>query len=191
MMRLNGMNYFAVTKPYMRRNQFGANLGGPIPTDKTFFFVNYEGLRFDRQQEQLFTPPTAAMRAGDFSLDRFGNPMTTIIYDPVTQQPFPGNRIPADRIDPMALKLLEYVNAAQSAQWGLEQERRDTDQGRPGLGEGRPQAEPVEHGERPFLPRLHEGGRDLASPNFHLLHRQRGALVVDYQHACVRQRHGG
>jgi hypothetical protein len=107
---LNGMNYFAVTKPYMRRNQFGANVGGPIVRGETFFFVNYEGLRFDRQQEQLFTPPTPAMRAGDFSLDRFGNPMTTIIYDPLTQQPFPGNRIPADRMDPMALRLLEYAN---------------------------------------------------------------------------------
>ena len=84
------MNYFAVTKPYMRRNQ-SAPIWRADPDDKTFFFVNYEGLRFDRQQEQLFTPPTPAMRTGDFSRDRFGNPMTTIIYDPVTQQPFPGN----------------------------------------------------------------------------------------------------
>jgi hypothetical protein len=40
------------------------------------------------------------MRAGDFSVDRFGNPMTTIIYDPVTQQPFPGNKIPARSVRP-------------------------------------------------------------------------------------------
>ena len=189
---LNGMNYFAVTKPYMRRNQFGANLGGPILTDKTFFFVNYEGLRFDRQQEQLFTPPTPAMRAGDFSVDRFGNPMTTIIYDPVTQQPFPGNKIPADRFDPMAVKLLEqYVTLpnAPNGEW-----RRNVDiptRGDQVSVKARPQAEPVEHGERPLLPRLHEGRRGLATARLHLLHRQRGALVVVYRPARVRQRHGG
>ena len=30
--------------PPFRLNQFGANFGGPIATDKTFFFANYEGL---------------------------------------------------------------------------------------------------------------------------------------------------
>jgi hypothetical protein len=71
---LNGVNYFAVTKPYMLRNQFGANFGGPIKRDKTFFFINYERLHFDQQQILTFNPPTAAQRAGDFSAS------TTIIF---------------------------------------------------------------------------------------------------------------
>jgi hypothetical protein len=100
---LNGVNYFAVTKPYMLRNQFGANIGGPIRREKTFFFFNYERLLFDQQQILTFTPPTAAQRAGDFSAS------TTLIYDPQTGAPFPGNRIPSNRFDPLALELLQYV----------------------------------------------------------------------------------
>ncbi len=50
--------------PPFSLNQFGVNLGGPIVTGKTFFFVNYEGLR--QRQTQSFTRfvPSAAFRAG-------------------------------------------------------------------------------------------------------------------------------
>src|SRR5207249_9544037 len=43
---------------------------------------------------------TAAERQGDFS----SNPIT--IYDPDTGQPFPGNKIPQNRLSPAALSLL-------------------------------------------------------------------------------------
>ena len=46
--------------------------------------------------------PTAAMRAGDFSGANF------TIRDPLTGQPFPGNVIPANRIDPTAQRILDF-----------------------------------------------------------------------------------
>jgi hypothetical protein len=50
--------------PPFSLNQFGVNLGGPIIAQRTFFFVNYEGLR--QRQTQSFTRfvPSAAYRAG-------------------------------------------------------------------------------------------------------------------------------
>ncbi len=53
--------------PHLVQNQFGASLGGPIQKNKTFFFGNYEGLRFSNQVYQIETVPTAAERQGDFS----------------------------------------------------------------------------------------------------------------------------
>lgn len=87
----------ADTKQY----RYGASLGGPVKSGKTFFFANYEGSR-DKSITGggRATVPTAAMRAGDFSGNNF------IIRDPVTGQPFPGNVIPADRIDPAALRII-------------------------------------------------------------------------------------
>jgi hypothetical protein len=51
------------TKPF-RRNQFGVAVGGPIRHDRTFYFLNYEGLRETRTQTLLRTVPTALARQG-------------------------------------------------------------------------------------------------------------------------------
>src|SRR5262249_2600185 len=37
-------NFFDITKPAFRRNQYGGTFSGPIVKDKTFFFFSYEGL---------------------------------------------------------------------------------------------------------------------------------------------------
>ena len=42
---LDSANFFSITKPEFRFNDFGANIAGPIRKDKTFYFVNYEGSR--------------------------------------------------------------------------------------------------------------------------------------------------
>jgi len=65
--RLDARNFFDGQKPPFRRNQFGAAAGGPIQRDKTFFFVNYEGLRQALTNTSIATVPSAAARAGDLS----------------------------------------------------------------------------------------------------------------------------
>jgi len=64
---LDAKNYFDQRKPPFRRNQFGASLGGPIQPEKTFFFVNYEGLRQSLGVTRVDTVPSAAARAGNLS----------------------------------------------------------------------------------------------------------------------------
>ena len=62
---LDARNYFdPATIPPFRRNQFGADLGGPIRKDRTFFFGDYEGLRQDQSITQLAVVPTEAARNG-------------------------------------------------------------------------------------------------------------------------------
>lgn len=60
-------NFFDIQKPPFRRNQFGGSLGGPIQKGKTFFFVDYEGLRQSLGITQVDTVPSAAARAGNLS----------------------------------------------------------------------------------------------------------------------------
>ncbi len=118
----------------LRRNQFGFNVAGPVVIPhlvnnpkSTFFALSYEGVREDIFRASLHTIPTAAQRNGDFSqtVDQAGNilpiydPATTTpnpAYDPTNlspprnlqylRSPFPGNRIPPDRLAPTVQQAL-------------------------------------------------------------------------------------
>ncbi|PYR91413.1 MAG: hypothetical protein DMF84_17400 [Acidobacteria bacterium] len=117
--RFNANNYFNILagrdKPRYRFNTYGFNLGGPIPRlngqdKKTFFFYSLEAPLTERPGPlRRWTVPTALERAGDFSqtLDSAGR--LIVIRDPLTGQPFPGNRIPSSRINPNGLALLNLM----------------------------------------------------------------------------------
>jgi hypothetical protein len=61
---LDAPNFFDPgSAPLFQRNQFGVSSGGPIHTDKTFLFVNYEGFRQHLHQTSAAFVPDAASRA--------------------------------------------------------------------------------------------------------------------------------
>src|SRR6202161_3805762 len=64
---LDGRNAFDSSRQPYHQNQFGATLGGPIIEDRTFFFVDYEGLRIIQSLPQLSLVPTPQEISGDFS----------------------------------------------------------------------------------------------------------------------------
>jgi len=117
-------------KAPLRYNIFGGTLGGPLWLPKkvfgpagydghnrTFFFFGYEGAPRNEGVTRIFTVPTLLERHGDFSQTFNAQNQVIRIYDPATtrragnttvRDQFDGNRIPTNRIDPVALKLLEF-----------------------------------------------------------------------------------
>jgi hypothetical protein len=94
-------NYFATSVEPLKQNQFGGTLGGPIKKDRVMVFGYYEGLRNDSGITTSATVPTPGQRQGDFS--DLGVPLLNLAAGGV---PFPGNRIPAASINPIALNVL-------------------------------------------------------------------------------------
>jgi hypothetical protein len=86
---------------FLVQNNFGASLGGPVwRAGKTFFFVNYEGLRHVETMTRVDTVPTAAEMNGDFSQSGVN------IYDPNSTQPNPGYNpsLPASKSNPQYIR---------------------------------------------------------------------------------------
>jgi hypothetical protein len=102
---LEAKNYFAVSKTPHDRNQFGGTYGGPIVPNRLFVFAGYEGLRQTKGEVQFANLPNPVWLTGDLSS------VATPIVDPLTGQPFSGNRIPQSRITPFAALQLSAVPA--------------------------------------------------------------------------------
>jgi hypothetical protein len=104
-------NARGIDQAQLIRNEFGGSLGGPVPffNKRLFFFTSYEGIRDSIPLVKTRTIPDPALRTGNFS----SVPVT--VFDPLTGQPFPGNIIPRERLDPAALKFLELFPAPNNA----------------------------------------------------------------------------
>jgi hypothetical protein len=77
---LDARNFFNSNKLDFSRNQFGGSVGGPIIKNKTFFFVNYEGLRQSEGDTGVFTVPSPQARLGNLSTGQITIPATVAPY---------------------------------------------------------------------------------------------------------------
>ncbi len=122
---LNARNFFSPGNPKYNQNQFGGSVGGPIIKDKTFFFFDYQNTLIRQGLPAVAQVPTLLERTGNFTESFPGAPATPI-YDPATtainpvtgqatRLPFAGNIIPADRLNPVAVRLINLLPAPNVA----------------------------------------------------------------------------
>jgi outer membrane receptor protein involved in Fe transport len=127
----NANNFFnnrqGIARQRYRYNTTGWNLGGPVywprhfnaNKQKLFFFFSQEVLPNQSPNSlRNYTVPTALERQGNFSQSVNTKGQLITVKDPLSGQPFPGNIIPANRIDPNSSKLLSIFplpNATNTA----------------------------------------------------------------------------
>ncbi len=106
---------------------WGGSVGGPIKKDKTFFWATHEGYHTGTSWTQSLTVPTELQKKGDFSQTFDAQGRQVVIYDPLTTRPdpanpgrftrvpFPGNRIPDNRINPVGRAVMNFYPAPKSS----------------------------------------------------------------------------
>lgn len=103
-----------------RQNMFGGTLGGPIRKNKLFNFGSLEYWRVGNPTSFIYTVPTDLEKSGDFSqsynldgsLKKVYDPYSTVVNPAtgaVTRTQFPGNKIPANRMDPIAVATMAMM----------------------------------------------------------------------------------
>jgi hypothetical protein len=107
-------------KPPFRMNQLGGAVGGPLVRNRTFFFANYEATRWRRGDVLLTTVATDLERQGNFTRSLNNTGEMIVVYDPTTTRsspsapgqlertPFPGNILPANRLDAAGKNLVGF-----------------------------------------------------------------------------------
>jgi hypothetical protein len=122
-----------IAKPPYKQHNFGGSVSGPIRKNQTFFFADWETYKVSLGAPQLATVPTLAMRQGDFSgfAPIYDVTSTATINGAVTRTPFPGNRIPAEKINPIALQMINLypdpINSALNNNYQRNGSRDQTD----------------------------------------------------------------
>ena len=113
---LDARNPFSTTVDPLNRNQFGFVASGPVflpglynGKDRLFWMFSYEGTRRRQAVTTTALVPTLKERAGDFS------DVSAVIVDPFTKIPFPGNVIPAERINRVGAALANLYPAPNNA----------------------------------------------------------------------------
>jgi hypothetical protein len=98
----------------LNRNQFGGTFGGPIKTDRLFFFGAYQGTRLRERPADLFAfVPTPAMLAGDFTA--VASAQCNTIGNLTLRGPFVGNRVDPASFSQAALRIAAHLPAADDA----------------------------------------------------------------------------
>jgi hypothetical protein len=110
--RFNATNPFNAIDPAtgerrddgLKRNQFGGTLGGPIITDRLFFFAGYQGTRInERPSDDVRFVPTAAMLAGDFT--QVASAACNTRGNITLGAPFVNNRVDPALLSPAAVRI--------------------------------------------------------------------------------------
>jgi hypothetical protein len=119
---LGARSFFDVHKSEILRHQGGAMLSGPVTVpraydgrNRTFFLLSWEGLFQSQGDSRLSNVPLGTEHGGDFSKSFNAAGQVPAINDPLTGKPFPGNLIPATRMNPIAQSLASYYPLSNRA----------------------------------------------------------------------------